>query len=313
MSLTTPVKPSPSVPASAASAHRGKGPCRTRPAGKSRRPAFTLMEIVLVAGLLVLITSLIAPRLAHLLEREELPGSAKQLRSFITLVRAHAAWEGKRYRIRFPDDREKDPLGGTRQPIIEREDEPLERPEEFTLVTEPWAIGVTLLGEVWVAEVRLGRPTIAGLQRLREFRSEVRDTLTREFDNVEHFEVERPPLIVEADGTSDWVVFVLTKAPHGTAVEDLEDHERIELIVDGMTGLAWMQRPFFEEELDLFEEKGWPAVLRQDFLSRRPLTENDVLELHEFRIQGQDGDKHEQDDLPSGFESHRSEASHATP
>ena len=36
-----------------------------------------------------------------------------------------------------------------------------------------------------------------------------------------------------------------------------------------------------EEELDLFEEKNWPIVLRQDFLDPRVLTEDDVLELHD--------------------------------
>lgn len=278
--------------------------------GARSAPAYTLIEVVLVAGLLVILSALVMPRLSHLLTREELPGSARQLRSFLTLLRAHAAWDGKRYRIRFPEDEEKDPIGGTRQPIIEREDDPLDYPEEFSLVTEPWAVGITLLRNVWVAEVRLGRPTIALLQRQRELRSQIQDALEEEFEDVEHFEVDRPPLIIEADGTGEWVVFVLTKAPRGTAVEELESYPRLELIVDGLTGLAWMQRPFFDEELDLFEEKGWPAVLRQDFLSLRPLTENDVLELHEFRIQQRDAGAA---DAPDGVETSFSDGSGATP
>lgn len=279
----------------------------------NRRSAYTLLEIVLVAGLLVLIASLTVPRLTHLLEREELTGSARQLRSLVTLVRAHAAWDGKRYRIRFPEDQETDPLGGTRQPIIEREDDPLEKPEQFVTVEDPWALGTTLLKDTWVAEVRLGRPTIEELQRLRESRSEIESVLEREFEDVEHFEALRPPLIIEADGTSDWVVFVLTQAPRDTDIEALKEHKRIELIVDGMTGLAWMQRPFYDEELDLFEEKGWPAVLRQDFLSKRQLTENDVLELHEFRIQPDDAPVVEEEDLPPGFETVDAPNAPATP
>ena len=271
--------------------------------GRRRRiRAYTLIEIVLVAGLLVLISALAVPRMAHLLSRDELAGSARQLRSFLTLIRSHAAWDGRRYRIRFPEEQEQDALGGDQQPIVEREDDPLEFPEEFTTVTEPWAVGTTLLADVWVAEVRLGRPTIAELQRLRQYRSEVENALEREFEDVEHFEAQRPPLIIEADGTSDWAVFVLTQAPRGTEIEELDEHPRIELILDGMTGLAWLQRPFYDEELDLFEEKGWPAVLRQDFLDRRQLTENDVLELHEFRIKEPDAEQIDEEELPPGFE-----------
>jgi len=249
-----------------------------------RSSAFTLIEMVLVVGLILLLTALAVPRLIHLLEREKLPGSAKQFRSLLTLVRANAAFDGKRYRIRFPDDRETDVQGGDRLPLIEREDDPIRFPEIFLPVTAPWAIGVTFLDGVWCAEVRLGRPTIAEWQRIREFRSDVRKSLEREFGNREEWLPERPPLDVEPDGSSEWATFVLTQAPRDTALEDLEAFPRIELILEGTTGLAWLQRPLYEEELDLFEDKGWPAVFRQDFLDPRMLTENDVLELHEFRI-----------------------------
>ncbi|MCH7632740.1 MAG: hypothetical protein IIB59_05965, partial [Planctomycetes bacterium] len=55
-------------------------------------------------------------------------------------------------------------------------------------------------------------------------------------------------------------------------------------ILEGLTGLCWLQRPFYDEELDLFADKGWPAVLRQDFLRPDMLTEDDVLELREIRV-----------------------------
>jgi type II secretory pathway pseudopilin PulG len=269
--------------------------------------ALTLVEVILVVGMLVVLTALAMPRLTQLFEREQLPGSARQLRSLVTLVRAHAAYDGKRYRIRFPEHPETDPMGGDRQPIIEREDDPFHFPEVYEVVTEPWAIGTTLLEDVWVAEVRRGRPTIEELQRLRRNRSEVETALVREYeDDIKHFDPNRPPLEIHPDGTSDWATFVLTQAPRDTSIEDLEEFPRIELIVDGMTGLAWMQRPFYDEELDLFEEKGWPAVLRQDFLTTRMLTEDDVLELHEFRLRSRSGgDRAENGDgngLPEGFE-----------
>lgn len=251
-----------------------------------RLHAYTLVELVLVMGLLVLISAITIPNFMRRVERETLPGSANQLRSLLTLIRANAAFDGVRYRVRFPsvDDLEddEDALNGRHQPIIEREDDPIHQPEVFNLVTAPWAIGKTFLGDVWCAEVRPGHPTIEQLQRLRESRSDIQDALTEAFDKEnKDFEAQRPPLIIESDGTSEWVTFVITEAPEGTELDSLEDYPVIDVILDGETGLAWLQRPFFEEELDLFEEKNWPAVLRQDFLNPNPLTEDDVLELHD--------------------------------
>ncbi len=266
------------------------------------RYAYTLIEVVLVVGLLLVISALTIPRFARELAREELPGSARQLRSLLTLVSANASFDGKRYRLRFPTEDETDPIGGDRQPIIEREDDPIHEPEVFNPVTSPWAVGKTLLGKVWCAEVRLGRPTIAQLKELRQgrYQSEIEDALEEALDE-EGFDPRLPPLIVEPDGTTEWATFVLTEAPRDTDPEGLDEHPSIELILEGMTGLAWMQRPFFDEELDLFEEKGWPAVLRQDFLNPRVLTEDDVLELRNVPVR-RGGDK-------GSFESAPDEAS----
>jgi len=243
--------------------------------------AFTLLEVTLVVGLLVAISAIAIPNFVRQIEREELPGSGRQLRSLLSLVRANASFEGKRYRVRFPKEDEKDALGGDQQPLIEREDDPIRDPEVFHEVTAPWAVGKTLLGKVWCVETRLGRPTIDDLRERREQITEISDEMLR---SPEDFEPEYPPLYIEPDGSSEWGTFTLTNAPRGTAFDELEEHPRIDLIVEGTTGSAWMQRPFYDEELDLFEEKGWPAVLRQDFLDPRELTENDVLELREITI-----------------------------
>ncbi len=248
------------------------------------RAGFTLLELTLVIGILVAIASLVMPTFIRQIERAQLPESARRLRSQIALVRANAAYDGKRYRIRFPveDEDETDPLGGDRQPIIEREDDPIEEPDEFNLVTAPWAVGVTLLDGVWCPEVRLGKPTIESVRDARERRSLTEDDLEEEFREFQEFDPQRPPLFVEPDGTSEWATFVLTGAPRDMDFDELEDEPQIEVILDGPTGLAWLQRPFYDEELDLFEEHGWPAVLRRDFLDRRVLTEDDVLEILPF-------------------------------
>ena len=210
------------------------------------------------------------------MKREELPVSAKQLRSLLQMVRAHASLEGKRFRVRFADEEEELPVADRRQPLVEREDDPIAEPEVFNLVTEPWAGGVTFLGDVWCAEVRPGRPNI---DDLRAERSEVQDMLSQSEDDIDPI---RPPLVFEFDGTSDWASFVVTLASPETALDRIKDHPTIEVILDGMTGLAWLQRPLSEKELDLFEEKNWPVVLGQDYLEATEITEDSVLELREF-------------------------------
>jgi len=255
-----------------------------------RRPAaraYTLIEVVLVIGLLIVISAIALPNFYRQLAHEQLPTSGNQLRALIVLTRANASFDGKRYRIRFPREEEFDALRTRQQPIIEREDDPIEFPEEFFEVLAPWAVGQTLLGEVRCAEIRLGRPSIEDLKRRRESATTALDEAFTKRGQKEEFEREFPPIYIEPDGTSDWATLVLTEAPEQTPIDELYTHPGIDVIVDGLSGLCWLQRPFYDEELDLFEEKNWPAVLRKDFLSPLELTERDVLELRELPVQSQ--------------------------
>ncbi|RJP31841.1 MAG: prepilin-type N-terminal cleavage/methylation domain-containing protein [Phycisphaerales bacterium] len=244
--------------------------------------AYTMLEVMLVIAILGLIAALAAPNLLGEIQRRRLYTSALQMRSLLELVRYNAQFDGKRYRIRFPKENELDPMGGDRQPIIEREDDPLEAPDEWNPVVAPWTYGHTLLEGVWCIQVRLGRPTLESLRNPEESMT-VADKLEAAFED---FEPDYPPLYVEPDGTSDWATFALTQADRDLTAEDLDDSVvRIEVIVEGPTGMIWLQRPLYEEELDLFEENGWPPVLRKDFFDPDPLTEDDVLELTEESIQ----------------------------
>ena len=250
--------------------------------------AFTLLEVVLVAGLLVIISAMILPNFVAQIRGEELPSSARQFRSLLCLVQANAAFDGKRYRLRFPGEDEKDLLGGDQQPIVEREDDPIEEPDVFNPVTDQWAVGKTLVGEVRCSEVRLGKPTIEFLQDRRDNAAEdVADALADRAEEKQEeweFDPHRPPLEFEPDGACQWATFALTEAPPEVELVEVEEYPTIEVILEGHTGFCWLQRPFYEEELDLFEEKGWPAVLRQDFLRPDELTEDDVLELREIEV-----------------------------
>jgi len=246
--------------------------------------AYTLIEIVLVVTILVAIAGIVIPNFTIDLEKERLPSSARRLRTLIAMVQANAAYDSVRYRIRFATEEEEDEtLIGSKQPIVEREVDPVNEPEIFERVTAPWAVGKIFEEDIRCAEVRLGRPNIEQL-REREFRSEIEDVLQETFED---FDPLRPPYIVEPDGTADWAVFVVTEADEDVDPVDLADSEEfstIEVIVDGRTGTAWLQRPLYDEEIDLFEEENWPIVLRQDFLDPRVLTEDDVLELHDIPL-----------------------------
>lgn len=252
-----------------------------KPEHPNGRGALTLVEIVLVVTILVAIAGLVIPNFARELERDRLPRSARQFRSLLAMVRANAAFDCKRYRIRFPQEDELDPLGGDRQPLIEREDDPMHETEVFNLVTAPWAVGKTFLKDIWCAEVRLERPTIERLRdRLtkRLEQSAVSEALEEAF---EEFEPNRPPLLIEADGATEWVTFVLTDAPPGTDPDEiaaLEDAARIEVIMEGRTGSTWLQRPLYEEELDEFEDKRRSPVLRIDFLDPRVIVFSEEFE-----------------------------------
>lgn len=256
--------------------------------GDSGSRAFTLVELLLVAGLIAVLAALVLPNLAGQIKSQELDASAQQLRSLVSLISANAAFEGKRFRIRFAGPDETDPFGGFNQPIIEREDDPMYGPEIFNRVDDPWVRGETFVGDVRCAQVRLGRPRIDDIRRRREQAAESITRALNDREQREKFSADFPPLYIEPDGTSDWAVFLLTSASREIPAEELsgdfEAYPQVEVILEGPTGLCWLQRPFYDEELDLFEEKNWPAVLRQDFLRKQPLTERDVLELREIQI-----------------------------
>jgi prepilin-type N-terminal cleavage/methylation domain-containing protein len=254
----------------------------TSTVGRRGRGGFTLIELLLAIGLLVVLAALATPNLVRQIEDARFPESAKEFRALLEIVRVHAMMDGLRYRIRFPEEDigELDRLKTDVQPIIEREDDPVEFPEEFNRVNEPWTLDATFKKGVWCVEVRLGRPRID--------RSFLEDGETESIQLVgqdSDFDEDRPPLYFEPDGVSDWATFVLTSAPRETSLEEIKDVEKghpvIEVIIEGPTGQVWLQRPFHDEELDMLAENGWPPVLRQDFLRRELLTEDDVLEINE--------------------------------
>lgn len=257
--------------------------------GSSGSGGFTLLEVLLVIGLLAVLAVAVAPNLMGSLTRQRLPKSAGQMRSLLQLTRANAMLDGKRFRLRFPREDELDDVGTEVQPIVECEEEPFKAPGIYVPVDAVWARGETLLKGVWCARARQGKPTVEQLlenvdkvkEELDE-REKEEDVFYQEF--MEDFEEDYPPLVFEPDGTSEWFTFIIIEAPRDADDDDLADYPRIEVIFDGLTGLAWLQRPFAEEELEMFLEHNWPAVLRKDFLRPQLLTEQEVIEIQESLV-----------------------------
>ncbi len=245
---------------------RGRCPPRW---GVSPRRGFTLVEVLLVIGLMAVLAWFVVPVFTGELERRRLQQSIDQLQTVIHLTRAHAMNDGKRYRIRWSEEEdyeEAEETGLTLQPVIEVEKDPIDEPGEFVEVQELWAIGDTLYAGIQCAEVRLGRP-----QELEEEEEEELDRMDAIADGIdEMFDEEddelddlfdedpdeaateeekdpvRPAIVFEPDGTVEWATILLT---NGT--EDEEGELRTwEVQIDGRTGKVGWRRTPTEEEIE---------------------------------------------------------------
>lgn len=255
---------------------------------------FTLFEVLLVTGLFVILMGLVMPTMLRRFDDARMPSSCRSLRALIQLTRANAMIDGRRYRIRFPKEDEIDSGGQQRQPIVEVERDPLREPEVFTPVLASWARDAVLDDSVRCAKVVLGRPTIESMMGERDATTELVETGTGEERTEQRtttaagdtFEPDFPPLYLEPDGMSEWATFVITDAPLDVNIDEAPEGEYqiIDLIFDGLTGLAWLQRRLYQEELEMMREHGWPPVMRKDFLDPTLLTEDDVLEIREQMV-----------------------------
>ena len=247
------------------------------------RGAFSLLELMLVLGLLALMAFMVVPSFRSPLARSSLPESGGRMRALLTLTRANAMLDGLRYRVRFLDelDDEWEELSehDRRQPYIEFEADPIEEPGEFYPVKASWAMADTFLGDVWCFQVRFGEPT---------FESVIAELEEQEFADEEQLKeemgLERDEpwvLIFDPDGTSEWMTFRLIDVPYDDFEEsELENYPQLDVIYDGQLGMVFLQRPLSEEEIDVLLEKGHSPILRRDFLRPEPLTEDDVLEIN---------------------------------
>jgi uncharacterized membrane protein YgcG len=255
--------------------------------------AFTLLEISLVVGLLVIITGFSWPYLQNHIMGRQLPESAEQFRSLLHMSRATAMLDGKRFRIRFEPE--------AHLPIVEYEKDPFLEPGVFVPVRRDWTTDDRLLGDVHVHEIRLGRPDYtrpydeAAEARLAEEDTFLPDDQAAQEDagtsgavttlmyaraTDDPIDERRPPIVFETDGSTGWATVIIARAPPSDPLE--EDDPQIWIEIDGRTGLAAVREALTEHQLT---DASWR--IPREKLEPPEIVFGEVDDMGEMQSQGQ--------------------------
>ncbi len=249
-------------------AGRGAAPVRMinhrRDASRRLRAAggFTLLEIVLVIGLLAILAGFAWPAMSVMFRKSQLPESADQFKSLLGLTRAQAMLDNRRYRIRF--------VPKERFPTVETEPDPFTAVGKYEAVKADWTADERLLGDAQIHEIRLGRPeytlpfddekadfdvnadgddasaTSDGIVDAESDGTPSEPTFTPEMTSDEPVDEKRPTIVFEPDGSTNWATIVLAnKAPDAVLADD---EEQIWIEMDGRSGLASI-RPSMSAEM----------------------------------------------------------------
>ncbi len=109
-----------------------------------RRRAFTLLEVLLVVALLATVAVMVWPDFGTAERAERLDESARRMKSLLSMCRAEAMLQSRRYRVEFRPD-------GTL--YLTRQLDPLYGPHLYVPVKSDWAGQPVLLEDVWVESV----------------------------------------------------------------------------------------------------------------------------------------------------------------
>lgn len=229
--------------------------------GPSLRRAFTLIEILIVLVLIVLLVAVAWPVLDGQVTASELPESAARMRDMLYMTRSASMLEHRRHRVRFAP--------GAQQPVVEVEIDPIFQPGVWTPVAYPWAREKFLLAEVQVNAIQPGRPSYLRPVSINDDpdSKENKDAEQQELildigvtdgqqigsigvasanDDAE-FDPERPTIVFETDGSSDWATIIVSHLELGQALDDEIPQKWV--ILDGRTGLATIRDQVTQEDL----------------------------------------------------------------
>jgi len=101
------------------------------PDGLSGRRAFTLVEIILAAGIIALLAGMFVAAMGQWYQKQSLDESALRVEAILRMARAEACSQGRLVRLAF------DPASGT--PVIAWEPDPLQAPGRFVPHYGAWA------------------------------------------------------------------------------------------------------------------------------------------------------------------------------
>lgn len=242
-----------------------------------RRRAFTLVELLLVIVLLGIVLAFTLPDYGRMMRARSLVESGDRLRSMIAMTHARAMQDGLMYRVYFPgapdphdprSDSKIDIPWETKQPVVERQKDPLQNPEWFEGFEAGWKPDKVLMDGTRCVAVLPGRPNF-----------EIDPANPIAGPSIGEGMAEFARLTFRPDGTTDWVTFVLTDLPPDIHIEPHHVSRIINVIVDGRTGQAWMQRALTVEEVELMREHGASPILHMDFTSPQTITEDNILRI----------------------------------
>lgn len=211
-------------------------------------------------SLIVALSLLAMPAIENIMIGSNLPESAGRVRSLFAMARSGAVSEARRVRVRF--------LPNEQQPIVEIERDPVFQPGLYEQITAAWTQEPILLGSVQVYSVALGRPeflkpvsddvdprsdssdaaTDGATQADVADVQETGETLSlRTAVEEEEVDINRPSIIFEPDGSTDWAMITVSQVMPGEELPDDADQRWI--IVDGRTGMMTIRTALSAEEL----------------------------------------------------------------
>lgn len=232
-------------------------------------------------ALMSVVMGYVLPSLWSTYQAEVLPSSARDLRALLYHVRARSMMEGVRYRVRFPSEGEfEDHREGQFQPLIEREDKPLEEAGQYNEVFASWAREPVFGHAVRCVEFKLGMPVLEIGQRGAEEAESVEEL--DEAPELDAEALESVRLVFEPDGSSEWATFSLALLENSEDVEGLESAPILNVMVDGRTGQIWIQQPLMREEAELLLRENGSHILHMDRINAKPITEKNILRLRDL-------------------------------
>lgn len=109
------------------------------------RRAFTLIEVLVTLVLIGVLATVLWINVSATQHAEDLPESARRMKGMISMCRAQAMGEGRRYRLRVHRD-------GTLD--VTRQLDPLIAPHLNGVIRADWANIEMLIGDVWIESVQ---------------------------------------------------------------------------------------------------------------------------------------------------------------